>query len=110
MIQRSSHTAAKALGSTLDFPTWGSGKGTGSPKESDFESQWDLMTELPQYQGKEALGGPNKTLGVPGARERSITSEQMSWTCLCGGVGQGRPALRSRALAATVVGGRGVLP
>ena len=49
-------------------PTWGSGKGTGIPKESDFESQRNLKTELPQYQGKEALGGPNKTLGVPGPR------------------------------------------
>ena len=38
----------KVLGPTSDFPTWGSGKGTGILREYDFERQQDLTTELPQ--------------------------------------------------------------
>ena len=45
--QRSSPTA-KDLCPTSDFPTWEFGKGMGIPRESDFEGQRDLMTELSQ--------------------------------------------------------------
>ena len=49
--QKSSHTVAKDLDSTLDFTTWGSGKGTGNPQEYDCEGQQDFITELPQAYG-----------------------------------------------------------
>ena len=36
------------LGPTEDFPAWGSAKGLRTPREFDFEGQWDLTAELPQ--------------------------------------------------------------
>ena len=48
LYPRSSRTAAKVLDPTADFPTWGSSKGPEDPRESDFEGQWDLITNLPQ--------------------------------------------------------------
>ena len=44
-------------------------KGLGIPRESDFEGQWDLITELPQTWGKQRLlKDTNKTLCTPGPR------------------------------------------
>ena len=50
--ERNSCTVAKVLGPTTDFPTWildflDPGKGLRIPRESNFEGQWDLITELP---------------------------------------------------------------
>ena len=40
-------TAAKVLGPTTDFPTWGSSKeGLRIPREFDFEGRWDLITDF----------------------------------------------------------------
>ena len=51
------------------FPTWGSGKGLGIPRESDFEGQQDIITELPQDWGKQRLlEGTNKTVCAPEPR------------------------------------------
>ena len=50
------------LGSTTDFPTWGSEKGTENPREYDFESQWALITELTQDWGNRFLEDTNKIL------------------------------------------------
>ena len=38
-----------------------SSKGTETPREFDFEGQWDLTTELPQDWGNRLLEGTNKT-------------------------------------------------
>ena len=46
-------------------------KGLRTPREFDFEDQWDLITALPQDWGNRLLEGTNKTLCAPGARERS---------------------------------------
>ena len=43
-------------------------------KESDFEGQQDLITDLPQDWGNRLLEGTNKTLGTPGPGERSSDS------------------------------------
>ena len=51
----------KVLGPTEDFPAWGSAKGLRTPREFDFEGQWDLITELPQDLGNGLLEGTNKT-------------------------------------------------
>ena len=47
LYQRISHTVKKVLGSTTDFPTWGLGKGTESPREFDFGGQWETEPDLP---------------------------------------------------------------
>ena len=39
----------------LDFPIWGSSKGTKNPREFDFLGQWDLITEFPQDWGNRFL-------------------------------------------------------
>ena len=38
-MQKNSQTVKKVLGLATDFPTWGSGKGLRTPKESDFGGQ-----------------------------------------------------------------------
>jgi len=60
----------KVLGPTTDFPTWGSTKGLRTPREFDFEGQWDLITELPQDWRNGHLEGTNKTLCTPGPRRK----------------------------------------
>ena len=65
-----SRTVAKVLGPTI---TWSSDptKALGVPRESDFEGQWDLITELPEEVpwGKQGLlEDTNKTLCALGPR------------------------------------------
>ena len=44
-------------------------KELGIPRESDFEGQWDLITELPEDWGKQGLlEGTDKTLCALGPR------------------------------------------
>ena len=58
---------------TVDSPTWGiPAKGLRTPREFDFEGQWDLRTELPQDWGNRPLEGTNKTLCTPGARKKEL--------------------------------------
>ena len=62
LYQRSSHTIAKILGSTIDFPTWGSGNGTENPQEI-----WLWRSEGFDYRtsrglGKQTLGGYKQNL------------------------------------------------
>ena len=38
-------------------------KGLGIPRESDFESQWDLITELSKNWGKHASNQPGRAQG-----------------------------------------------
>ena len=52
IIQRSSHIVAKVIGSTTDFPTWGSGKRTKNFQRNRF------------------LVGIKKTLCIPGPRRK----------------------------------------
>ena len=53
----------KVLGPETAFPIWESlAKGLGILRESDFEGQWDLITELPQDWETEALGGHRQNL------------------------------------------------
>ena len=63
LYQRSSHTFAKLLGPTTDLPEPGDmAKGLRTPREFDFEGQWNSTTELPQYRETDFLEGTNKTL------------------------------------------------
>ena len=67
--QSSSRTAAKVLAPHETFQPGDPAKGLGISRESDFEGQWDLITELPQDWGKQRLlKGTNKTLCAPGPR------------------------------------------
>ena len=47
-----------------------SSKGTETPREFNFEGQWDLTTELPQDWGNRFLEGTNKILCPPGPRRK----------------------------------------
>ena len=60
LYQRSSHTVEKVLGSTKDFPTWDPAKGLRIRRESDFEGQQDLITELLQNWGNRLLEGTTR--------------------------------------------------
>ena len=58
---------AKVLGPETDIPTWGSPKGLGIPRESDFEGQRRLITQLPKDWGKQRLlEGTKNILCAPG--------------------------------------------
>ena len=47
-------------------------KGLSIPRESDFEGQQDLITELSQDWRKQTLGGDNKTLCIPGSMAATV--------------------------------------
>ena len=52
-------------------------KELGIPRESDFEGQWDLITELPEDWGKQGLlEGTNKTLCALGTQGKVTVSPQ----------------------------------
>ena len=58
-------------------------KGLRTPREFDFEGQWDLITELPQDWGNRLLEGTNKTLCAPGPRRKEQwPHKRLSQTCL----------------------------
>ena len=63
-------------------------KGLRTPKEFDFEGQWDLITELSHDWGRKLLEGTNKMLCTPGPRERSgdPTRDCARLACECPGV------------------------
>ena len=54
----------KVLSPTSGFPAWDLTKGLETPRESDLESQWDLITGVPQDWAKQTpvLEGTNKIL------------------------------------------------
>ena len=59
----------KDLGPISGSPAQDLAKGQGIARESDFESQRGLITELPWYWGKQRLlEGTNKILCAPGPR------------------------------------------
>ena len=62
--------------------------------------------------GKRGTWGAKQNLGCARTQGKGALTSQQTELDLpeCGGAGQQRPAMQSRALAATVVGGRGVLP
>ena len=88
LYQRNPHTVKKVQGPTVDFPNWGSSKGTENPREFDFLGQWDLITEFPQDWGNRLLEGTNKTLGAPGARRKEQRPHKrlIRLACECPGV------------------------
>ena len=51
-------------------------KGLRTPREYDFEGQWDLITEFPQDWGNRLLEGTNKTCAHqdPGERNSDPTT------------------------------------
>ena len=86
-------------------------KGLRTPKEFDFEGQWDLITELSHDWGHKLLEGTNKMLCTPGPRERSgdPTRDCARLACECPGVSgrgvdQQWPGTGSEALNTTVLG------
>ena len=55
----------------------GMAKGLGIPRESDFESQWNLVTRIHRtrrYTGS-SLGGHKQNLGAPGPRGKKQRQE-----------------------------------
>ena len=53
------------------------------PRESDFEGQWDLITEFPQDWENRLLEGRKKTLCAPGPRRKERwPHKRLSHTCL----------------------------
>ena len=85
------------------------GKGLRSPREFDFEGQWDLITELPQDWGNRLLEGTNKAMCTPGPRRKEQRPhKRLSQACVCpgvsgGGIRQQWPATRSGAWNTTVL-------
>ena len=58
-------------------------KGLRSPREFDFEGQWDLITECSEDWGNRLLEGTNKTLCTPGARRKEQDpKKRLSLECL----------------------------
>ena len=82
LYQRSSHTVAKVLEPTTNFPTRRFTKGTENSREFDFVGQGDLITELPQDWGNKLLEGTNKTLCTPGPRKKEWPHRRLKQTCL----------------------------
>ena len=89
--KRNSHTVAKVLGPTTDFPTWESGKGTENlqgiwlwrPVGFDYRASTGL--------GKQTLGGHKKTLCPPETRRKQHDPAK-DWArlaCECPGVSGG---------------------
>ena len=82
----------KVLGSTADFPTWGSSKGLNIPRESDFEGQQDLITEFPQAWGSRDSWRKQRKPCVhqdPGERSSDPTRDWGRLGCVCMGVSGG---------------------
>ena len=74
-----------------------------SPRESDFEGQWDLITERPQEWGNRLLEGTNKTFcgPRPNRKEQWPTRVWARLACECPGasnqgMGQQWPAMGAR--------------
>ena len=63
-------TSVKVLGPQQTFQPGDPAKGLRIPRESDFEGERDLITELPQDWGNRLLKGTNKTLCAPGPRRK----------------------------------------
>ena len=76
LYQRSSHTVAKVLGSTTNFPTLGSSKGTAYPqgiwlwRSAGFD--YRTSTEL----GKQTLGGHKQNLVFIRTQEKGAMTSQ----------------------------------
>ena len=71
------------LGPMADFPAWGSAKGLRTPREFDFEGQWDLIAELPQDWEYRLLEGTKKTFCALGPRRKEQRPhKRLSQTCL----------------------------
>ena len=85
-------------------PTGDPPKGLRTPREFNFGSQWDLITDIPQEWENRFLEGTNKSLSTPGSRQEKgavIPQETkpelpvsvheflavMSWQCLSRGQG-----------------------
>ena len=73
----------KVLGPTTDPQPGDLAKGLRTPREFDFEGQWDLITEFPQ-DWRRLLEGTSKTLFLPGTRRKKQRSHnRLSQTWLC---------------------------
>ena len=65
------------------FPNLGISVRLRTPREFDFEDQWDLTTELPQDWGNRLLEDTNKTLCASGPRKKEQRPhKRLSRTCL----------------------------
>ena len=90
------------------------GKGLRIPRESDFEGQKDLITELPQDWGnRDSWRAQTKPYADQDRRERSSDPKRESARlgCKClgvsgGGVSQQWPAMGSEALTTAVLRAR----
>ena len=70
----SSHTFAKVLGHTTDFPTWGSSKGTENPRGIWRQVELDNTTSTGL--GKQTLGGHKQNFLLTMAQEKWAVTQQ----------------------------------
>ena len=80
--QRSSRTFVKVLGSTTDFQTWGSSKGTENPQGIWLWRPVGFDYRTSTGLGKQTLRGHKKTLCAPGPRRKEQrTLKSLNQTC-----------------------------
>ena len=111
--QRSSHFFGfSTVGPTKNFPAWDLAKGLGILRESDFKSQWDLITEISTGLGKDSWRAQAKSCvhQDPGEMSSNPTRDWARLTCECPEVSSGQvseqwPATGSGVLAAAVLEG-----
>ena len=109
LYQRNSCTVKKVLGSTTDFPTWGSSKRTKNTQGIWLWRPVEFDYRISPGLGNKLLEGTNKTVCAPGARKKEQSPhKRLSQTCLWGckslwwGVGWQWPAAGSGALNTTM--------
>ena len=83
LYQRISHTVTKVLGPTIDFPTWGSGKGTDNPQRIWLWRPVGFDYRTSTGQGNRLWEGTNKPLCTPGPRRKEQWfHKRLSQACL----------------------------
>jgi len=81
--QRNYHTVKKVLGSTTDFPTWGSGRGTKNPQGIWLWRPVGFDYRTYTGLGKQTLGGHKQNLVRTGSQEKgAVTPQRLTQTCL----------------------------
>ena len=92
LYQRSSHTVVKVLGPQQISQLGDPAKELRTPREFDFEGQWDLITELPRNWGnRDSWRTQTKPCEHQDLGERSsdTTREWARLACECPGVSSG---------------------
>ena len=78
LYQRNSHTVKEILGSTTDFPTWGSGNGTENLQGIRFWKTEGLDYRTSIRLGKQTLGGHKQNLVCNRSQEKRAVSPHVT--------------------------------